>query len=69
MSAFVVCPEISSKATSVIVIHMNVGLNDWVRSIADQNAGEGFIANAPDLLSSMSPNGGKTYDYALDTAR
>jgi len=61
--AFVVFPEVSQKATSVIVIHENRGLNDWARSMADQIAGEGFIAIAPDLLSGMAPNGGGTADF------
>jgi carboxymethylenebutenolidase len=61
--AFLVFPEVSGKATSVIVIHENRGLNDWARSMADQIAGEGFIAIAPDLLSGMAPNGGNTPDF------
>lgn len=67
--AFVVYPEISAKATSVIVIHENSGLTDWARSMADQIAGEGFITIAPDLLSGMAPNGGNTADFAPGTAR
>ncbi len=63
IKAFVVYPEISAKATSVIVIHENMGLNDWARSMADQIAGGGFIAIAPDLLSGMAPNGGGTADF------
>lgn len=60
---FLVFPEVSTKATSVIVIHENRGLNDWARSMADQIAAEGFIAIAPDLLSGMAPNGGGTTDF------
>ncbi len=68
--AFVVFPEVSAKATSVIVIHENRGLNDWARAMADQIAGEGFIAIAPDLLSGMAPNGGNTSDFPTgDAAR
>ena len=67
--AFVVYPEVSGKATSVVVIHENAGLNDWARSMADQIASEGFIAIAPDLLSGMAPNGGNTADFAPGTAR
>ncbi len=54
IKAFVVYPEVSTKATAVIVIHENMGLNDWARSMADQIAGGGFIAIAPDLLSGMA---------------
>lgn len=70
IKAFVVYPEISAKATSVVVIHENMGLNDWARSMADQIAGGGFITIAPDLLSGMAPNGGGTADFPTrDAAR
>src|SRR5207249_429351 len=61
--SFVVYPEVKDKATSVIVIHENKGLTDWVRSVADQLAAQGYIAIAPDLLSGTAPGGGKTSDY------
>src|ERR1019366_7373116 len=59
---FVVYPEVKDKATAVLVIHENKGLNDWARSVADQLAEAGYVAIAPDLLSGMGPNGGKTSD-------
>jgi len=59
---FLVFPEVKDKATAVLVIHENKGLTDWVRSVADQLAEAGYIAIAPDLLSGMGPNGGKTSD-------
>lgn len=60
---YVVYPERKDKATTVIVIHENKGLTDWVRSVADQLAEAGYLAIAPDLLSGMGPNGGKTSDF------
>ena len=60
---FVVYPERKGKATTVIVIHENKGLTDWVRSVADQLAEAGYVAIAPDLLSGTGPNGGKTSDF------
>ena len=70
LKCFVVYPQVSGKATSVIVIHENMGLNNWARSMTDQIAGAGFIAIAPDLLSGMAPNGGGTQDFAnADSAR
>jgi carboxymethylenebutenolidase len=36
---------------SVLVIHENKGLNDWVRSVAGRLAGAGYSALAIDLLS------------------
>ncbi|MFW6199311.1 MAG: dienelactone hydrolase family protein [Gemmatimonadota bacterium] len=53
-------PERPDDAPVVIVIHEIYGLTDWIRSVADQMAAEGFIALAPDLLSGMGPNGGGT---------
>ena len=68
--SFLVFPEVKDKATAVVVIHENRGLTDWVRSIADQLAEAGYIAIAPDLLSGMAPNGGKTSDFPSgDAAR
>jgi len=57
---WVVYPEVKAKAGAVIVIHEIFGLSDWVRSVADQLAKEGFIALAPDLLTGKGPNGGGT---------
>jgi len=51
VSAFVVYPEVKTKATSVIVIHEIFGMSDWVQSLTDQLAEVGYVAIAPDLLS------------------
>lgn len=63
VACFVVYPEVSEKATVVIVIHENRGLTDWVRSFADRLAGEGFIVVAPDLLSDFKPGINTTADF------
>ncbi|MEA2204754.1 MAG: carboxymethylenebutenolidase [Blastocatellia bacterium] len=60
VNAFVVYPEVSKKATAVIVIHEIFGMSDWVQSLTDQLAEAGYIAIAPDLLSGMGLNGGGT---------
>jgi carboxymethylenebutenolidase len=60
VSAFVVYPEVKSKATAVLVIHEIFGISDWVQSLTDQLAEAGYVAIAPDLLSGMGPNGGGT---------
>ena len=57
---YVVYPERKDKAPVVIVIQEIYGLTDWIRSVADQLAADGFIAIAPDLLSGHGPNGGAT---------
>lgn len=70
VQAFLVFPEVKNKTLAVVVIHENRGLTDWVRSVADQLAEAGYIAIAPDLLSGMAPNGGKTSDFPSgDAAR
>jgi carboxymethylenebutenolidase len=60
LRAWVVYPERKEKAGVVIVIHEIFGLTDWVRSVADQLAADGFIAIAPDFLSGRGPDGGGT---------
>ncbi|HEX2309735.1 MAG TPA: dienelactone hydrolase family protein, partial [Vicinamibacterales bacterium] len=54
---WVVYPERKDKAPVVIVIQEIFGLTDWIRTVADQLARDGFIALAPDLLSGKGPNG------------
>ena len=63
VQSFVVYPQVEGKVTAVLVIHENRGLTDWVRGLADQLAEAGYIAIAPDLLSGMGPDGGKTSDF------
>jgi carboxymethylenebutenolidase len=70
VQAFVVYPEVKQKAPVVIVIHEIFGLSDWARSVADKLAAQGYIAIAPDFLSGMGPNGGKSSDFpSVDAAR
>ena len=64
VQAFVVYPEVSTKAPVVILIHEIFGLTDWAKEMADELAAEGFIVVAPDLLSGMGPNGGGTSAFA-----
>lgn len=68
LKAFVVYPEVSGKATSVVVIHEIFGLTDWVRGVADQLAEAGFIAIAPDLLTGAGPGGGGTAELGSGDA-
>ena len=67
--AFVVYPEVKKKAPAVIVIHEIFGLTDWVRTVADELAANGYIAIAPDLLSGTGPNGGGSESFAGVDAR
>lgn len=58
--AWLVYPERATAAPVVVVIHEILGLSDWIRSVADSLAAEGFIAIAPDMLSGKGPHGGGT---------
>lgn len=61
--ARVVFPEVATKAPVVLVIHENKWLTDRVRLMADEIATQGYIAIAPDLLSSFSETKKKTTDF------
>ncbi|MEW6721175.1 MAG: dienelactone hydrolase family protein [Thermodesulfobacteriota bacterium] len=63
-AAFVAYPERKDKAPVVLVIHEIYGLTDWIRSVADRLAADGFIAVAPDFLSGKGPGGGGTDKFA-----
>ena len=63
---WVVYPEVDHPATTVIVIHENRGLTDWVRGVADQLAEAGYVAVAPDLLSGTAPGGGNTPEFGSE---
>lgn len=63
VETFVVYPESKQKTPVILVIHEIFGMTDWVQDVADQFAEAGYIAIAPDLLSGMAPNGGRTSDF------
>jgi len=63
VETFVVYPESKDKTPVILVIHEIFGMTDWVQDVADQFAAAGYIAVAPDLLSGMAPNGGRTPDF------
>jgi len=60
VETFVVYPERKDKTPVVLVIHEIFGMTDWVEDMADTLAEAGYIAVAPDLLSGMGPNGGRS---------
>lgn len=68
VETFVVFPESKEKRPVVLVIHEIFGMTDWVQELADEVAEAGYIAVAPDLLSGMAPNGGRSKDFAQGTA-
>src|SRR5216684_3034118 len=60
VQAFVVYPEVKTKAPVIVLIHEIFGLSDWAKEMADELAAQGFIVIAPDLLTGFGPNGGGT---------
>ena len=62
VESFVAYPQSPGKAPAIVVIHEIFGMTDWVESVADEFAAAGYLAIAPDLLSGMAPNGGRTKD-------
>jgi len=68
VETFVVYPESKGKTPVVLVIHEIFGMTDWVQDLADQVAEAGYIAVAPDLLSGMGPDGGRTSSFPAGKA-
>jgi carboxymethylenebutenolidase len=64
VSANLVYPESKDKTPVVLVIHEIFGMTDWVEELTDELAAAGYIAIAPDLLSGMGPNGGRSDSFA-----
>lgn len=63
VESMVVHPQTQGKAPAMVVIHEIFGLTDWVEKVTDEFAEAGYLAVAPDLLSGMAPNGGRTKDF------
>jgi len=58
----------------VVVMSYEAGLDEWMRSVADELAASGFIALAPDPVTGLGPNGGnhdafKSPDEVIRTIR
>lgn len=68
VETFVAYPESKQKRPVVLVIHEIFGMTDWVQDLADQVAEAGYIAVAPDLLSGMGANGGRSTSFNQDQA-
>jgi carboxymethylenebutenolidase len=62
VESFIAHPA-AKKAPAIVVIHEIFGLSDWVESVTDEFAAAGFLAIAPDLLSGLGPNGGRTKSF------
>lgn len=68
VETLVVYPEAKDKRPVVLVIHEIFGMTDWAAEVSDEIAEAGYIAVAPDLLSGMAPNGGRSSDLSQDKA-
>src|SRR5271168_4532419 len=64
VDTLVVYPESKDKRPVILIIHEIFGFSDWAQELADEVAAAGYIAVAPDLLSGMGPNGGRTSSFA-----
>jgi carboxymethylenebutenolidase len=51
---FATYPDRADKAPVLIISEKDKPMSDWMRAVADQAAGEGFIALVPDSLSGLS---------------
>lgn len=67
--AWLVYPERRENAPVVVVIHEIFGLSNWIRSVADQLAADGFIAIAPDLLTMKNIANNENGEPIPDSAR
>jgi len=68
VETFIAYPESKGKTPVVLIIHEIFGMTDWVQDLADQVAAAGYIAVAPDLLSGMAPNGGRSTAFKQSEA-
>src|SRR5215813_6442764 len=68
VQTLVVYPETKDKRPVVLVIHEIFGLSDWAQELADEVAAAGYVAVAPDLLTGLASNGGRTKDFSVDAA-
>lgn len=64
VETFVAYPEAKDKRPVVLIIHEIFGASDWIEELADDVAAAGYVAVAPDLLSGMGPNGGRTNSFS-----
>lgn len=68
VETFIAYPESKGKTPIILVIHEIFGNTDWAQEVTDEFAAAGYIAVAPDLLSGMGPNGGRTSSFAQSDA-
>lgn len=69
IQTFIVYPEVKHKAPVLLMVHEIFGETDWVRSMADDLAAQGYVVVVPDLLSGTGPNGGGSEAYPDQDAR
>ena len=53
MKAYLACPAAGGRRPGVVVIHENRGLSPYIEDVARRVALEGYIALAPDALTSL----------------
>ena len=68
VQAFVVYPEVKSKAPVVILIHEIFGLSDWAKEMADELAGAGLHRRRARPALRPGPNGGGSSEFPSQDA-
>jgi carboxymethylenebutenolidase len=70
LKTLIVYPENNTAAKKVILIHDNLGLNEWIKVFSHKLAGQGFLVVTPDLISNCIGSIEKTTDFEnTDKAR
>jgi carboxymethylenebutenolidase len=70
LKALVAYPESRAVTKAVIIIHENLGLNEWIMDFSGKLAAQGFMTIAPDLISNSIEGIEKTSDFEnADKAR
>lgn len=63
LRALVAYPESRTVTKAVIIIHENLGLNEWIVAFSEKLAAKGFMTIAPDLISNSIEGIEKTTDF------
>jgi carboxymethylenebutenolidase len=70
LAGLIVWPDAAAARPAVLVVHENKGLQPYVREVARNLAGHGYVAVAPDLLARAGGTGGfGTEESAVEALR
>jgi len=63
LKALIVYPESGTSTKAIILIHENLGLNEWIMTFSQELADQGFLVIVPDLISNTVEGVEKTTDF------